>query len=437
MDSRQLIDAQFDRAVEIVQGLPKTGPIQTDYEEKLTMYSLYKQATVGNVEGTRPSVWDMLGRAKWDAWAKHKDLDPYEAKWLYVDALLKVLRKYSDKTVAMDLVRELESYNGDASNLIMSHSFSRSRSSSSGSSQPGPSGSHYNSGMPSFGSDEDDEDEVHDQLPATSGAPSAYAPSLHGRPQSTTSAGRYRTPMASMLVSPPPVSRSTPPTQPRPAFETPSTFAGHVTPPTTSSSYPPGVPSYSGDHPRSSRTDLAPTPHNPYVVQPPYRSASRQQITRPFPLQSTDRTQLERDDLQLRIRVLEERLERLEFTLPRSTSSLVSHSRGRSPHGPSDGPWDAEHMGMWALVLNPLSAVMDRFKHLIEFLAYNPDRSPGLLVVRRLFLDVSFLLCLLTVLRLAWRKSGVRRKEVIHALKGVWWAIVGHQRPKALVDRAV
>jgi hypothetical protein len=56
----------------------------------------------------------MLGRAKWyalwffyvsrvltlplrrDAWAKHKDLDSYEAKWLYVDALLKVssLRNY-------------------------------------------------------------------------------------------------------------------------------------------------------------------------------------------------------------------------------------------------------------------------------------------------------------------------------------------------------
>ena len=38
MDSHQLIDAQFDRAVEIVQSLPKNGPIQTDYEEKLTMY---------------------------------------------------------------------------------------------------------------------------------------------------------------------------------------------------------------------------------------------------------------------------------------------------------------------------------------------------------------------------------------------------------------
>ncbi|KAK7695558.1 hypothetical protein QCA50_000194 [Cerrena zonata] len=72
MDPRQLIDAQFDRAVQIVQSLPKTGPIQTGYEEKLTMYSLYKQATVGNVQPPRPNVWDMLGRAKWDAWAKHK-----------------------------------------------------------------------------------------------------------------------------------------------------------------------------------------------------------------------------------------------------------------------------------------------------------------------------------------------------------------------------
>lgn len=31
-----------------------------------------------------------------------------------------VLRKYSDKTVARDFVRELESYAGDPSNLVMS-----------------------------------------------------------------------------------------------------------------------------------------------------------------------------------------------------------------------------------------------------------------------------------------------------------------------------
>ena len=46
MDSHQLIDAQFDRAVEIVQSLPKNGPIQTDYEEKLTMYRCVTSARV-------------------------------------------------------------------------------------------------------------------------------------------------------------------------------------------------------------------------------------------------------------------------------------------------------------------------------------------------------------------------------------------------------
>ena len=61
-----------------------------------------------------------------DAWAKHEKLSQTEAKWLYVQALMKVrgvyltssrrltpsqvLRRYSDKTVAMDFVRELESY---------------------------------------------------------------------------------------------------------------------------------------------------------------------------------------------------------------------------------------------------------------------------------------------------------------------------------------
>jgi acyl-CoA-binding protein len=61
------MDALFDTAVAIVQGLPKSGPIQTDYEDKIGMYSLSTPATVGNVSGSRPPMWDMLGRAKWSA----------------------------------------------------------------------------------------------------------------------------------------------------------------------------------------------------------------------------------------------------------------------------------------------------------------------------------------------------------------------------------
>lgn len=252
--------------------------------------------------------------------------------------------------------------------------------------------------------------------------------------------------MASMLVSPPPISMSTPPTQPRPAFETPSTFAGHVTPPVSNPPFPQSAPPYGGNDyplPHSSRPDLTIQPSNMYAhtTQPPYRTASRQQFSRMYPLQEPHPA-FEREDMQLKLRVLEERLERLEFSLPRSTSSLVSNGRGRSPRGSphaDDGQWDVERMGMWALALNPLSDVVRRFKQLLTFLAYSPDRSPGLLVIRRLVLDVSFLLCLLTVVRVVWRRSGVRRREVVHALKGVWLAVMGHQRRshRALVDKAV
>lgn len=38
-----LIDARFHRAVDIIQSFPKSGPITTTYEEKLMLYSLYKQ----------------------------------------------------------------------------------------------------------------------------------------------------------------------------------------------------------------------------------------------------------------------------------------------------------------------------------------------------------------------------------------------------------
>lgn len=54
MDSQQHpIDVQFNRAVEIVQGLPKTGPIQTGYEDKLNMYRQVH-------EGVRPPFSRML-----------------------------------------------------------------------------------------------------------------------------------------------------------------------------------------------------------------------------------------------------------------------------------------------------------------------------------------------------------------------------------------
>ena len=38
----------------------------------LQLYALYKQSTAGDVEGKRPGFTDMVGRAKYDAWAAVK-----------------------------------------------------------------------------------------------------------------------------------------------------------------------------------------------------------------------------------------------------------------------------------------------------------------------------------------------------------------------------
>ncbi|HZF78872.1 MAG TPA: acyl-CoA-binding protein [Rubrivivax sp.] len=51
----------------------------------LKLYALYKQATAGDVEGKRPEFTDMVGRAKYDAWAEAKGKSSDEAMQDYID----------------------------------------------------------------------------------------------------------------------------------------------------------------------------------------------------------------------------------------------------------------------------------------------------------------------------------------------------------------
>jgi acyl-CoA-binding protein len=52
---------------------------------KLQLYALYKQGAEGDVEGKRPGFTDMIGRAKYDAWAKTKGMSKDEAMKKYID----------------------------------------------------------------------------------------------------------------------------------------------------------------------------------------------------------------------------------------------------------------------------------------------------------------------------------------------------------------
>jgi diazepam-binding inhibitor (GABA receptor modulator, acyl-CoA-binding protein) len=55
----------------------------------LDLYALYKQATVGDVNGSRPGMLDVKGRAKYDAWSKRKGLTKDAAMQAYIDLVAK------------------------------------------------------------------------------------------------------------------------------------------------------------------------------------------------------------------------------------------------------------------------------------------------------------------------------------------------------------
>ncbi|SGY79161.1 BQ5605_C008g05060 [Microbotryum silenes-dioicae] len=141
-DTADWVHARFERAVDIVQSLPRTGPIQTNYDDKLLLYSVYKQATEGDIKVPRPGILDVLGKAKWDAWNKKKGLSPEEAERLYVQGLLKILKGYSDRPQAIELIRELETFSLDPRGMVMSGSIVQSTGSSSSTSTEGEDPRH-------------------------------------------------------------------------------------------------------------------------------------------------------------------------------------------------------------------------------------------------------------------------------------------------------
>lgn len=71
---------EFESAQIRVKSLSRTpGPAQL-----LELYALFKQGTIGDVQGSRPGILDLKGRAKYDAWAKKRGVAPAVAQLAYV-----------------------------------------------------------------------------------------------------------------------------------------------------------------------------------------------------------------------------------------------------------------------------------------------------------------------------------------------------------------
>jgi len=81
--------------VNVIRNLPKQGSYQPSNELMLRFYAFFKQATQGPCEGGRPSFWDVVGRAKYDAWKNLGKMPKAEAMKLYVDELHKIVETMS------------------------------------------------------------------------------------------------------------------------------------------------------------------------------------------------------------------------------------------------------------------------------------------------------------------------------------------------------
>ena len=77
------LKAAFEKAVADSKKLPE----KPDNMTLLKIYALYKQASEGDVEGKRPGFTDMVGRAKYDAWAAIKGKSTDDAMQDYVDLI--------------------------------------------------------------------------------------------------------------------------------------------------------------------------------------------------------------------------------------------------------------------------------------------------------------------------------------------------------------
>ena len=79
------LQEQFDAAVASCKTWnPSTAPSN---EDKLALYGLFKQATIGDNNTPQPGFLALTEKAKWNAWNSRKGLSKEEAMKKYIEEL--------------------------------------------------------------------------------------------------------------------------------------------------------------------------------------------------------------------------------------------------------------------------------------------------------------------------------------------------------------
>lgn len=91
------IEERFNVATKWVQSLPKDGAIQPSNERKLVFYGLYKRVTLGENKTRAPSYFNMVARAKWEAWTRANELTRERAMQVYLTELCRTIEENPDR----------------------------------------------------------------------------------------------------------------------------------------------------------------------------------------------------------------------------------------------------------------------------------------------------------------------------------------------------
>lgn len=76
----------FEKATVAAKALPE----KPDNTTLLKLYALFKQGSIGDVQGDKPGFMDFVGSAKYEAWGKLQGLPQEQAQKDYIELVRKL-----------------------------------------------------------------------------------------------------------------------------------------------------------------------------------------------------------------------------------------------------------------------------------------------------------------------------------------------------------
>lgn len=89
MGKKSELEIEFEKCASDI----KKSNLNLDNDTLLGLYGYYKQAEVGDCNTECPGFLDFKGKAKWEAWNKHKGTSNEDAMKKYIKKVKKLLEK--------------------------------------------------------------------------------------------------------------------------------------------------------------------------------------------------------------------------------------------------------------------------------------------------------------------------------------------------------